>query len=63
MVTRRKPKTTQNNDPVKNEDVATNTGSETTGEKTPAPVAEKKQPEVKKEPEQVIVPRRRVWPD
>lgn len=63
MVTRRKPKTTQNNDAVKSDEVKNDTNTESTEEKVNSPVTEKKQPVAKKEPEKTIIPARRVWPD
>lgn len=63
MVTRRKPKTTQNSPTVNNEEVVEKTSTETVSEKPSAPATEKKQPAVKKEPEPKVHIGRRVWPD
>lgn len=64
MVTRRKPKTTQNSPAVKTDEVVEKTSAVETTDKTSAPAPEKKQPATtKKEPEPKVHIGRRVWPD
>lgn len=70
MVTRRKPKATQNNQMVNDVEEVESTVSETAGENStgekstsPAPAPQKQKPETKKEPETKVHLGRRVWPD
>lgn len=63
MVTRRKPKTTQNSPAANNEETVEKSSTDTVSEKPSTPATEKKQPPAKKEPEPKVHIGRRVWPD